>query len=353
MVLGLRQGGSRVRFIVTGPLYYNYSSSTVQALEELGHEVLFFPMKEFYKYCSYFQRKLYKLGNRSLRDKWELKWENQFLEFCERNYATDSQILVLTGGMVSTRLLEKMDAYNKILLMWDSVKRSNDDLLNTLKFYDARFVFEHRDVEYVQGKCGVSSIYLPLGFDADIYYPRENLKDIDISFIGTLNADRLAFINRVAVFAQQNGLKLYVAGKWYEDKYFWKERKFKRDYPELYRCIDNRWLLPKEVAEVYCKSKICLNINQAMHKSVSPRTFEIAATKSFQVINRGQEYLGMLAPGCDFIEYEDVDDLLDIMQYYLNNDQRREAIAESGYKQVEKQWSITAITKKMLQYSSI
>ena len=90
-------------------------------------------------------------------------------------------------------------------------------------------------------------------------------------------------------------------------------------------------------------------MNQAIHKSVSPRTFEIAATKSFQVINKGQEYLGMLMPGRDLIEYEDADDLIDIIRGYLGNDKLRTDIAESGYKQVETRWSNKEIMKKMLQ----
>ncbi len=64
-----------MKFLVTGPVNYGYSLSVVSAIEAAGHEVEFYPMCEFYVQASYWQRKLYKLGCKALRERYDYAWE--------------------------------------------------------------------------------------------------------------------------------------------------------------------------------------------------------------------------------------------------------------------------------------
>ena len=51
-----------MKILVSGPVNYDYSQYIVQEIQRLGHTVFLYPMKDFYRYCSYLERKAYKLG---------------------------------------------------------------------------------------------------------------------------------------------------------------------------------------------------------------------------------------------------------------------------------------------------
>ena len=67
----------KTNFIVIGPNYYNYSFSTVRCLRNMGYSVNFFEEKAFYENCSYFKRKLYKLGIDALKERWNKEWNQE------------------------------------------------------------------------------------------------------------------------------------------------------------------------------------------------------------------------------------------------------------------------------------
>ena len=81
-------------------------------------------------------------------------------------------------------------------------------------------------------------------------------------------------------------------------------------HPHLFPVLMNQALSPEEVAQIYRRSKIVLNINNNVHRSVSPRTFEILATQTFQLMNSGQQSNGTLDFDRDLVQYDDVDDLI-------------------------------------------
>ena len=85
----------------------------------------------------------------------------------------------------------------------------------------------------------------------------------------------------------------------------------------------------KEVAEKYSRSKICVNIHNSNIDSFNPRTYEILAVGSFLLTDERQEY-DDLTPGEDFACYSSVADILEKIEYYLNRDDEREKIANSG-----------------------
>ena len=190
---------------------------------------------------------------------------------------------------------------------------------------------------------------MPLGYDEKIYHPSMKERDIDICVVGLGSNERVKILNEVAKFAWVNQYKMVGVGNWYDKRHFWKRAGFKRKYPQLYACIKNRLIDAAEVACIYQRSKICLNLNTSVHKSISPRTFEILATRSFQIMNSGQQLRGMVVPGEDLIEFKDIDDLLKLLQYYLQHPQAREQIAVSGYNRVVGHCSIKEFCKRALQ----
>lgn len=344
-----------MRIIVCGPRCYNYSSSIVTALRELGHEALYFPMTDFYVECSYLVRKLYKMGCGVLKRRWLAKWEKQFSDYLRAHYDGDRDgvktvVWILTPNLLDETMLKKLAQYRKVLFLWDSIKRSQVDLLPRLQYYERVYAFEYHDVDYIKSTAKKTDVYyLPLGYDEKIYYPSAKERDIDICFVGLGSNERVKILNEVAGFAWENHYKMVVVGNWYDKRHFWKRAGFKRKYPQLYACIQNHLIDAAEVASLYQRSKICLNLNTPIHKSISPRTFEILATRSFQIMNSGQQLRGMVAPGEDLVEFTDTEDLLHLLQYYLQHPREREQIAASGYDRVSGRYSIKELCKRGLQ----
>lgn len=144
-----------MRIIVCGPRCYNYSSSIVSALRDLGHETLYFPMTDFYVECSYLVRKLYKLGCDALKRRWIAGWEKRLLDYLKAHYDDGENcgktvVWVLTPNLLDEAMLKRLAPYSKVLFLWDSIKRSQVDLLPRLSYYECVYAFEYSDVDYIK-----------------------------------------------------------------------------------------------------------------------------------------------------------------------------------------------------------
>ena len=340
-----------MHFIVTGPEYYGYSESIIGALQKIDCDVDFFPVKEFYANCPYWKRKLYKMGLKSLQMRWDNQWESDFRKFISEHCQKETIFLFLTGAMISTELLRDLYAHKKILYMWDSIRRYSDDFQRRLHLFDYAFAFEYSDIDYAREKLCVQMKYMPLGYDDTFYYPMPNIvRDIDVSFVGSPIPSRLNLLESVAEYCTAHGLRLYTGGRWHDEKWH-KKRSFRKKRPFLSQFHDNRSLTQAETAAIYRRSKICLNINNEVHKSISPRTLEIMATQSFQIMNEGQNF-SVLGNDREIEKcvdtYHAIDDLLEKIQFYLDNERLRFEKAVDGYRKISPQYSEAEIMKRIM-----
>lgn len=109
---------------------------------------------------------------------------------------------------------------------------------------------------------------------------------------------------------------------------------------------DSRFALPnltnhgkvetyEEMPKVFKRSKINLNITLRSIKSGIPlRGFDIMGSGGFLLSNFQGDFLELFVPGEDFIYYENGDDLMRKIDYYLSHDDEREEIARSGHDKV-------------------
>lgn len=336
-----------MHFIVVGPLYYGYSESIIRVLREEGHTVDFFAERPFYTNCSYLSRRFYKWGCRSLESRWEKRWRRECLEYMQAHMSADSVLLCLTGRMISDDILELWQDHVTALMMWDSVRRYDVDFQQRLRHYRYVFAFEYTDIAYAAQTFQVRMTYLPLGYDPVVYYPKEEARDIDVAFVGTPMLQRVEVLERVAAHISKTEGRMYVGGRWYDDRYPWKVCSYRKRHPHLFPFLINRMLLPEDVAGIYRRSKIVLNINNDVHRSVSPRTFEILATSTFQLMNSGQQSNGTLDFDRDLVQYEDIDDLLRKIDFYLQHDEMRAQIAAHGAESVRR-FSLDELVQRMV-----
>ncbi len=332
-----------MKIVVVGPAYQNQPQSVVDALNELGHNAVLYSMTEFYNSCTYWQRKQYKWGNKRIEEEYNRQQAEQFQKFC-RDESPDL-LFVLNGLMIDPMVLDYVKEYPKVLWLWDSVRRSSR-LERLLSYFKEIYVFEYTDMEYLKEKYQIDVQYLPLGYDQSIYYPIEREKDIDISFIGIPTAERLTVLDKVAKFAAEKNLNMKIGGPWYSKSHFWKKWQFAWKHPTLIKYIENRQITPQEAADIYRRSKVCLNISVKEHKSINPRTVEILATKSFQIMNRGQDAYGLFDMNNSVVFFEDHEELIEKIREYISAKDKREAIAEKGYLEVKDSLSIKSLLEK-------
>lgn len=91
----------------------------------------------------------------------------------------------------------------------------------------------------------------------------------------------------------------------------------------------------KEAPVVFANSKINLNITlRSIQSGIPLRAFEIMGSGGFLLTNYQEDFLEFFEPDKDFVYYEDYEDMLGKIDYYLEHDNERERIAASGRKKV-------------------
>ena len=87
---------------------------------------------------------------------------------------------------------------------------------------------------------------------------------------------------------------------------------------------------------VFKRARINLNITLRSIKSGIPlRAFDILGAGGFLLTNYQSDFLDFFTPDEDFVYYESKEDLLQKIQYYLNHEDLRAAIAENGFQKVK------------------
>lgn len=336
-----------VKYIVVGQNGYSYAQSIVGSLKKRGQEVIFYQLEDFKYGMSYLEKKLNKFRESTARKQFIFKWENRLIEICQINQP--DMILFLAGDGLTEDLLKLLKPYHKILWLWDSIRRDEFSRLEQfIPYFRDVLCFEYEDINYLRNKYPkIHYEYLPLGYDADIFKKGAAVRDLDISFIGFPYEGRKKIIENIAKEVFFRGGRMYIGGPWHGN-HFWKKWQFRRKYPYTAKYLDNGKIDAQTAAEVYTHSKICLNINNEAHKSLNPRTFEILATNSLCLMNKGQDAHGLINLDSDLAEYIDEDDLLKKIAYYLNNDVERENIAECGYNAIHN-YSMDKMIEKILQ----
>ena len=328
---------------------YGYADCVLRTLHATGHQATFFPMREFYTTIPYWKRKLYKLGCEFLRTAHEKTWEKAFLTQveCQR----PDVVLVLNGTMLSVALAKTLSQLGNslVLWLWDGVVRFGEEQLRQLLPYlSCVAVFERRDLRLLEDYGG-RALYLPLGYDEALYSVEEGgMRDIDITFIGMPSEERLEILDAVSHYAVSRNRTLFVGGRWYDDR-FWKRLSFKKRHPVLYSFVENRLLTIEEAARIYRRSRICLNIGMKEHFSINPRTFELLASGALQIMDARQEGNGRVRIGVDLLQYKDTEQLIELIDYYLQNESARQHIARQGQQYNRKRNSMRVVLDVLLK----
>lgn len=304
--------------LVVGPRFHDYTENIGLLFEKNGYEVYF---SDYVFNGSRFSR-------RADRNSVEEFNKNIISLVSEHN---PWEVVVVKGNRVHEDTLKYVRSRNIpiILLLQDSIRRTVSDY-SLLRYYDKVLLFEETDKDKLQ-ELGVKSVFFGTPVSTERYFPiNETNKDIDISFVGSIDEYRAEVLEELVKLFPELNIKIYGTyifrskpGRWM--KYFF------LNYRKYFL---NESISANEANMLYNRSKICVNIqNEQSVWGCNYRTFEVLAARGFQLSNHNK-YLEHEFKDGGLIIYETIKDLAEKVEYYLENEKERERHAEIGYRYV-------------------
>lgn len=202
---------------------------------------------------------------------------------------------------------------------------------------DRYFVFcWDRAYEDIVKSFGVRNfIYLPLATNPLVYSALTRPYKYDVSFVGTWSEKRERFLRHLAV----NGVEIDLFG---DDKWF----ALAHENIRFHGFADNR----KDCPEIYRSSKINLNItNEQLLTSLPLRIFDVGACRGFLLCDY-QEDASTLFNESELCLYLDENDLIEKINYYLEDEQAREDIASSLNQRVMNEYTFEKALDKVFDH---
>ena len=107
-----------------------------------------------------------------------------------------------------------------------------------------------------------------------------------------------------------------------------------------------------EMPLIFHNSKINLNITLRSIKSGIPlRAMDIIGAGGFLLTNYQSDFLQHFIPDKEYVYFEDKNDMLRKIDYYLEHENQRNDIARAGWERAKRQYSFKAVLGKILEES--
>ncbi|RJS85659.1 hypothetical protein CW713_01240 [Methanophagales archaeon] len=265
------------------------------------------------------------------------RYNRRVLEFV-KNEKPDI-FFTINGKLIYRKTVEKIkDLGVKTVCWWVDFPELYSDWRKYITAYDYFFtVIPEMDLEYLDKKLP-NIHYLPLGCWR-VLGPRNPKFNRDICFVGTMYKNREKLVREII----KKGFKLEIFGG-----SEWKKAK------QIIEAYAGRAVVGDEMLHEYRKSKIGLNIHQdygikkTKKLSVNMRAFEIPASGCFQIVDYRDDIDELFEVEKEIECFENTKDLIYKIEYYLENEDERERIAEAGRRKVLKEHTYTKRMKEML-----
>lgn len=235
---------------------------------------------------------------------------------------------------IQGKLTEVLKGKDARVFFVDSIKTLSQDV-NFWGCFNEIWSFEEQDIAYGRKKFGIDIKYVTIGTSYNMFLENQEYnKDIDVCFVGIATEKRLNWLDAVAVYCEKNRLRFWVSGHFWHNNnwlnYHIGEWKFKYKHPVLAKYVQNKFIKPKNLAPIYARSKIVLNINVAYHKSLNQRCFDVMIADSLLLNDKQNVGQLPLVNGEDFIMAEDENDMVNKIDFYLKHPEERRRISCNG-----------------------
>ena len=168
----------------------------------------------------------------------------------------------------------------------------------------------------------------------------------DICFAGTVTEGRIKVLESLSDF----NLKVWAPRLVYSLKE--KSRIEKNKIPPsspLYSKFTDRSVWNEELVKVYNASKIVLNIHSPQTIPIM-RDFEVTGCGAFLISDYARSLETMFMPGEEIICYKNVEELKDMVKFFLSHPQEREEIARKGYSRAHRNHTYARRMEELISF---
>lgn len=183
------------------------------------------------------------------------------------------------------------------------------------------------------------------GFNHHIYKNYDVPQNYDVTFIGQVHSDRKRIVQRL----KKNGINIECWGKgWLNGRLNQDEmvKMFSQSKINLNFTHSSYTLKWKPIAKIFLNRRAddSFHMNSVMvitrnmmaltkkrRSQIKARTFEIPGSGGFLLSQDAGNLEEYFVPEKEIAVFTDTDDLLDKIKYYLEHDEKREAIRQAGY----------------------
>jgi glycosyltransferase involved in cell wall biosynthesis len=207
-------------------------------------------------------------------------------------------------------------------------------ILEALPAYDHVFTTKSYQVKDLEELLGVSRVtFIPHGYCPDVHQPLllnewdKKSYETEVSFIGIHSPKKERLI--ASVRGALPHVKIRVFGN------LWRTR---CSTPGLYPFIMGRPVMGWAYSKAIQAAKVNLGINSETVKGsssgdlTSTRSFEIPACGGFMIHERNHEIQSFYEEDKEIVLFDDENELVEKIQYYLNNPDLRKAISMAGHR---------------------
>ena len=194
-------------------------------------------------------------------------------------------------------------------------------------------------------KLGANPIYCQEAANPNIYKPYDMAKEFDVTFVGQAYGERPEYIKCL----YDKNINIRVWGVGWKD-YVVSKKTIYGHIRTIKKTLEGKVLLPKnitrpalpdaEMIKMYSRSKInlgfssCGNTHESKERilQVRLRDFEVPMSGGFYMVEQMKELEEFFEIGKEIVCYQNKQDLVDKIKYYLKHDLEREKIRLAGHK---------------------
>lgn len=242
-------------------------------------------------------------------------------------------IIVFKGNLLkNTTLIELKRRGRKCILFYPDVSlfAHTRRIPKCVPYYDYIFTtksFMINDLKIYFNK--VNTTFIPHAADTDIHKPMPfdsamNEKfSCDVSFIATYSVKKEEYMTRLVELYPDIDLKIWGSG-WEKAKRSLPQIQYYAPYGDLY-------------VQAMVNSKINLAILSEIGKKsssgdlITARTFQIPACGAFMLHERTTDFCELYSEGIDADCFDSVEELVEKIKFYLQNENKRDELRKSGY----------------------
>ena len=267
------------------------------------------------------------------------RWFYEILAAQIGHYKPDVLLNLWVPGITSDFLKEMKP--NIRLLMGQHASMSLSDSTD-LSCYDLAISSFPPTVEYFRRK-GIPAELNRLGFERNILTRlRNGAKAFDLTFIGSFGGSQNA--NRVPWLEA-------LCSRFHQMKVWAPEQDFKElspSSPIRKHYVGTAW--GWEMYETLSRSRMTLNFH---HNSTAPyannrRLYEATGVGALLITDWKKDLHEMFEPGKEVVAYRTSEECVELIQYYMDHDDERKAIAQAGQERTIKEHTCYERTRELL-----